>query len=60
MKYMICSKCGNKIAVTKNEHQFDIYDKSWSCNKCKEIWYSSDGWKIVGNLVIPYRNLGHD
>jgi len=43
--------------ATKPSHVlFDIFDTSWKCKKCGTVWYSSDGWMEIGNLLIPHKS----
>jgi len=53
MEIMVCSKCGTIISKAENEH--DIHDCSWRCPNCDELWFSSDGWELVGNVLLPHR-----
>lgn len=55
-KIMVCSNCGNIIAKLKeNEKEFDILNYTWTCPLCKITWFESDYWKIIGNILIPFR-----
>ena len=52
---MICGCCGYIICKKEPGTLFDVWDKSWTCDLCKALWLSSDGWDEQENYLIPYR-----
>ena len=54
LEHMICSVCGRLISVALLGIH-DIFDCGWECSHCKMYWLSSDGWKLVDNLLVPFR-----
>ena len=51
---MVCSECGH-ILGRKTSGLFDIFDCGWTCPECATYWHDPDGWKEIGNLLIPYK-----
>jgi len=53
---MICSNCGHIIAKKHEKNTcFDVFDCSWECKNCGELWLSSDNWIRIGKVLLAER-----